>query len=101
MPRKNGLALSASLGEQAVVLAPLPDLQQLPPEHLGQRLAGDLALDRIHALAERRAQPGMQIESGRFGHGARITDRGADEFKAARAAFEAGFQPLLMLAAQP
>ena len=55
-------------------------------ERLGlhQRLTRQLALERIDALTERRAQPGMQVEGGGFGHNARITDRGRGGFGAFR-----------------
>ena len=61
VPREHGLALRAGLGDQAVVVAPQADLQQLPPEHLRQRLRCELAFQRVDALAERRAQPGLQV----------------------------------------
>ena len=61
MPREHGFALRARLGDQPIVVAPQTDLQQLPAEHLRQRLAGELALERVDALAERRAQPSVQV----------------------------------------
>ena len=64
MPRQHRFALGPRFSEQPVVVAPLPDLQQLPTEHLRKRLARQLALERIHALAKRRAQPGVQVEGG-------------------------------------
>src|SRR5688500_14409464 len=75
MPRQHRFALGARFSEQPVVVAPLPDLQQLPTEYLRQGLARDLALQREYTLTERRAQPGVQVDGGRFGHNARITDR--------------------------
>jgi hypothetical protein len=70
MPGQYRFALGTRLGEQAIIIAPLPDLQQLPAENLRQGLARELALQRVHPLAERRAQPGVQVEGGRFGHNA-------------------------------
>src|SRR5690606_28243439 len=59
VPRDDRAPLGPRLGNEPVVLAPEPDLQQLPTEDLRQRLARELALERIHALPERRAEPGM------------------------------------------
>jgi hypothetical protein len=72
VPREHGFALRATLGEQAVVVAPQSDLQELPPEHLRERLADDLPLQRVHALAERAAQPRVQIRAKLIGHEGRI-----------------------------
>jgi hypothetical protein len=73
-----GFALGAAFSEQPVVVAPLSDLQQLPAEDLGERLGRDLALQRVDALTQRAAQPGMQIGRGRVGHG---RENSADHFR--------------------
>jgi hypothetical protein len=72
VPREHGLALGATLGEQTIVVAPESDLQQLPAENLRQCLGDDLALQRIHALAERAAQPRMQVWAEVVVHARRI-----------------------------
>ncbi len=78
VPRQHGFALGPAFGEQPVVVTPQSDLQQLPAEDLGERFGRDLALQRVHTLAERAAQPGMQIRRGVVGHGG---ENSADHFR--------------------
>src|SRR5690606_28414651 len=68
VPRKHSPPLRPCFRDEPIVLTPQPDLQQLPPEHLSQRLGGKLALECVDALPERRAQPSMQVRCRKLGH---------------------------------
>jgi hypothetical protein len=78
VPREHGLALRPTFGEQAVVVAPQSDLQELPAEHLGECLGSDLPLQCVHTLAERAAQPRVQVWVEVVRHARRIVPSDSD-----------------------
>jgi hypothetical protein len=74
MPRKHRLALRTRIADQLIVVAPQTNLQQLPAEHLRERLAHQLALKRVEASTlGSGAQPLVQFTCAVFVHARRIT----------------------------